>query len=80
MRDMFHRAIDGEPVGMDIENRHEDGDLQALFVQDLVFHDLLDGYDRAVSRCDDQSFGIIGEATVRTTEEIQNQEKKISAQ
>ena len=70
MRYMLYCSIYREPVGMHIEYRHEDGNLQSLLVKDLVFHHLLDGYNRTVGRSNYKTLRVVGKTTERTSEKV----------
>ena len=45
-----HRAIEREEIDMDIINRHEDGNLTALFMEVFVLEHLLVGRHNTIGR------------------------------
>ncbi len=67
----FHLAVNGEPVGMDIGDAHEDRDHQALVVEILVLVDLLNDDNLTVGGSHDELVGVLGgEIAYRTAVEI----------
>ena len=65
-----HRAIDRYPVGMNVEQTHEDAHHDAAVVEILVFLDLLYDHHSAVARSYDHALSVLSEKTYWATEEI----------
>ena len=64
-------ALHGHPVGVDIEQAHEDADHHAAVVEVFVLFDFLHHYDFAVGRCYDDIRRILGfETSYGAAEEI----------
>ena len=63
-------SFDRIPVGMHIEGRHEDGNLQFLLMEILGFLGGLDHHYASVRRCDDEIGVIDLQHTYRAAEEI----------
>ena len=53
MADVLDPSVSRKPVGVDVERRHEDGDLDRLPFDIFRFIDLLDDNHLAVDRTDD---------------------------
>ena len=69
---LLHLAINGEPVGMHIEQTHEDGDHEALLMEILVLHDFLYNHYLTVGRSNDKTLRVVLKKTYRTTVKIQH--------
>ena len=70
MADGLDIPVDGEPVGVDIEQRHEDGDHDALLAEVLILvHRLTDDH-LAVGRGHDDTLCVAIEIADGTAEEI----------
>ena len=69
-----HCTIDWHPVGMNVEQAHEDAHHDAAVVEILVFLDLFYDHHPAVARSYDHAVSVLGEKTYRATEEIDHYE------
>ena len=72
----LHLTIDREPVGMDIQRTHEDGDHQALVVEVGVLLSLFDHNDLSVGRGHDQFLRVAIKIADRTTIEIERNQPR----
>jgi hypothetical protein len=76
MRDVLDDAIDRIPVGVDIKDGHEDGNLEPPVVEILILRHLFDGNDRSVGWGDHEALRVVREAAVWAAEEVQYEGKK----
>ena len=74
MLDELDGAIGGNPVGMDVEQAHEDAHHQTPVVEVFVLLHLLHYHDLAVGRSHDNALGVAIEDTDGTAEEVDDDE------
>ena len=73
MLHLFYYTVNREPIGMNIEETHEDAHHDALLLEILILKDLLNHYHLTVSRSHDKVIRLIcTEQTYRATEEVQH--------
>ena len=68
--DQLDSAVNRNPVGMYIDDVHEDGDHQTAVMEVFIFVYFLYYHDLAVGRSDDYSFRIAFEPAYGTSEEV----------
>ena len=66
----LHLAVNGKPVGMNVEKAHEYAYHQPLVVEVFVLDNFLDHHHLAVGRGNDHLFRIAVEITLRATEKV----------
>lgn len=75
MLEVGNLSVDRIAVDVNVERRHEDGNLNGFTLEKLIFKNLLNDNNLAVSRRDDK-IASLGRCPVRVTEEIQREEEK----
>ena len=71
---LFNGAVHRIPVGMYVNDAHEDRDHQPTVMEVFVFVHFFNDYNFAVSRSDDYLFCILSEKSDRTAEEVNHQQ------
>lgn len=74
MAHVFHGAVDGIPVGVDVERRHEDGEHDGLRVEVFTLVDLFDGDDVSVDGADHHVLSFPLVVAAGASEEIEDEE------
>jgi hypothetical protein len=76
MTGIYHLAIDGKPVGMDVEHAHKHRQLHATAVEVLVLECFLKSHHGAVGCRNNGILSVTGEKTTGRTEKINHQKVK----
>ena len=70
----LHAAVDGKPVGVDVQDRHEDRQLQYAPLKHLGLVHFLECHDSAVDRRHHHIVAVTGEVAAGAVEKVEHQQ------